>query len=105
MDDRRNICTVFGEKYNSLYNSVPYDAEEMNSLKCSVDGLVENRCGSLSCYASHRVSPLAIDRAIKQLKPGKSEVVHYSFKISISDFALIFSDRVHCPANAWSDTP
>ena len=73
MDDRRDICTVFGEKYNSLYNSVPYDAEEMDILKYSVDGLVENRCGNLSCYANHKVSPLAIDRAIKKLKPGKSD--------------------------------
>ena len=30
------ICVIFGDKYERLYNSVPYDVTEMNALRDSL---------------------------------------------------------------------
>lgn len=69
----REICSLFGEKYNALFNSVPYDREEMSEMSRDIEAMIGSRCGSNNCYASHVVTADDVERAFKRLKSGKSD--------------------------------
>lgn len=75
VDDHRDgdICTLFGEKYNSLYNSVSYDRGEMDMLSRSIDDKIDSLCVNSNCYSPHAVTALEVERAIRKLNAGKSD--------------------------------
>ena len=64
MDDE-TIAEMFGSKYERLYNSVPYDVNEMNDIKVTLDLMLEKE----SCKYS--VSVENVIDAISHLKRGK----------------------------------
>ena len=63
--DDDNISRMFGEKYERLYNSVPYDIDEMTELKCSINTMLDKE----SCRYS--VSSEDVANAVSHLKHGK----------------------------------
>ena len=68
-----NICSHFAEKYKSLYNSVPYDQEEMGSLQRNVEQLIESECLNERCYCSHEITPTRVKKAVSKLRAGKHD--------------------------------
>ena len=64
MDDE-TIAEMFGSKYERLYNSVPYDVNEMNDIKVTLDLMLEKE----SCKYS--VSVENVIDAISHLKRVK----------------------------------
>ena len=42
----KDICEIFAEKYETLYNSVPYNDTEMGELLIQVDNFIKNKLRS-----------------------------------------------------------
>ncbi len=40
--DNNDICQIFGDRYDRLYNSVPYDADLFKKIKDKIDQRVLN---------------------------------------------------------------
>ena len=66
-----DISKVFANKYQELYNSVPYDIEEMNRMKVALNKDVVSKCCSGLCDTSHTVTTQDVIDAVKKLKPYK----------------------------------
>ena len=66
--DNTEIADLFGKKYMDLYNSVPYDENDMNDIKNIVLNRIHNESKVTYCVTVQDVS-----NAIKQLKSGKSD--------------------------------
>jgi hypothetical protein len=75
VDDQQddNICSHFAEKYKTLYNSVPYDHEEMSSLQRNVEQLIDSKCLSERCYCSHEITSTRVKKAVSKLRAGKHD--------------------------------
>ena len=69
----QNICDVFLNKYECLYNSVSYDKAEMNSVKTEINKLIENKCICDNCYNNHTINTNDVCKAISNLKTKKSD--------------------------------
>lgn len=61
------ICDVFTEKYSALYNSVPYNSDDMMEFLGEIDDLLEDSNAVLL------ISTADITRAIRTLKKGKND--------------------------------
>ena len=68
-----HISAMFAEKYNRLYNSVPYNVNDMNCLQQSIDNQIESCCSCNKCYSSHIISVNDVSKAIQALKHGKTD--------------------------------
>jgi hypothetical protein len=66
-----DISKVFANKYQELYNSVPYNIEEMNIMKETLNQSVASKCCSGLCDTSHAVTTQDVIDAVKKLKPYK----------------------------------
>ena len=71
--DEADICSIFGEKLNKLYNSVPYDKQEMARFMETNDTVLRTRCTSNVCYHTHVISSEDVEHAVKKLKPDKND--------------------------------
>ena len=54
-----NISELFLSKYDELYNSVSYDASEMNAVKQSLGSMISNQRASGSCTNSEHCITVA----------------------------------------------
>ena len=63
--DDREIAQLFQDKYKQLYNSVPYDAEEMRSIELEIDRQVNASAVYVICVDD-------LVKGIQSLKMGKS---------------------------------
>jgi hypothetical protein len=66
------ICDHFQHKYSELYNSVDFDAAEMQELESRIDVLCRESCSN-SCYCDHHIRVEDVAKAIGRLKRGKSD--------------------------------
>ena len=63
----QEICDIFVNKYSNLYNSVPYDLDEMKSIKDRIDDRIRK-------YKEHyTINVDDVKKAIHNLKCGKSD--------------------------------
>ena len=67
------ICDMFAKKYDDLYNSVPFNVDEMDELCNHIDSLIDSKCRSNMCYSDHNVCVPDVIKAVRQLKRGKGE--------------------------------
>ncbi|ELT93691.1 hypothetical protein CAPTEDRAFT_194686, partial [Capitella teleta] len=71
MDGERGedaIRELFVGKYEELYNSVPYDREEMGDILTTLNSRVNEQCKQGKCYDDHKVSVGEVHKAIRSLK-------------------------------------
>lgn len=66
-----SVCRLFKDKYEELYNSVPYDRNEMNHLISELDQKIANQCQARD--TEHQITTDDVSRAVKKLKHGKSD--------------------------------
>ena len=64
--DKEDIASIFGGKYKALYNSVPYDIDELNTIQSVIDERIDN------CDKCFVVSVEMMCKAVRYLKSGKS---------------------------------
>ena len=102
VDDHRDedICSLFSEKYKCLYNSVSYDNDEMESLKRSVDGLIDARCANDNCYSPHSINATDVERAARKLKAGKSDGDQRMYTDHLKKATPTFYHIIACLFNA-----
>ncbi|ELT95073.1 hypothetical protein CAPTEDRAFT_210950 [Capitella teleta] len=63
------ICDVFHDGYEHLYQSVPSDQSELEELKREFSAEVDRTCKVGLCYCDHVISPRDIEFAVRKLKP------------------------------------
>ena len=63
--DENNIAQVFSNKYKQLYNSVPYNSEEMSDICSRVENLIEGE------QCNYIITTNEVEKAVKSLKYGK----------------------------------
>jgi hypothetical protein len=76
-----NISELFLSKYDELYNSVSYDASEMNAVKDSLDSMISSKCASGSCTDSEHCTTVdQVCESILFMKGSKhdGQTGHYS---------------------------
>ncbi|ELT97146.1 hypothetical protein CAPTEDRAFT_193483 [Capitella teleta] len=64
------ICDVFHDGYEHLYQSVPSDQSELEELQRELSARVDRTCKVGLCYCDHVISPRDIEFAVRKLKPG-----------------------------------
>ena len=69
-----NVCELFKEKFNNLYNSVSYVQNDMDTFIEQLNAEITEKCLKNKCYASHNVVVDDIIKATKKLKSCKSDV-------------------------------
>jgi len=67
------ICDHFRSKYDDLYNSVSYDANEMENLISEMNVKCSSVCRNSMCYDSHNVSVYDVEHGVKKLKVSKAD--------------------------------
>ena len=67
------ICNLFSQKYEELYQSVSYNENEMNVLMHELDVLSNDKCSNGQCYSEHAVHVGDVRRCIEMLKRGKAD--------------------------------
>ena len=67
-DDCESIANIFSDKYSMLYNSVPYDTEEMKRIESEVLSRVQRCSDNNYCITVQDVM-----NAVTHLKIGKSD--------------------------------
>ena len=80
-----NIGSLFASKAQDLYNSVPYDREEMNQALRDTDARIRSCCAAGVCYHRHEFSCADVQLAIRRMKCGKKD--------GIEEFASDFITR------------
>ena len=68
-----NVGSLFRQKYETLYQSVPYNKEDMKRIICEVDNGVNNVCNNHECTNNHDITVNDIQCAIKKIKLFKSD--------------------------------
>jgi Reverse transcriptase (RNA-dependent DNA polymerase)/Endonuclease/Exonuclease/phosphatase family len=63
------ISRIFADKYQQLYNSVPYSTQEMIDIR----NLIEERISSADYSEDYRVTSSEVTTAITRLKPNKND--------------------------------
>ena len=86
-----DICEIFHDKYNELYSSVPYNVDEMNNVKSSLNNDYINKCCNGKCNIDHNITPQDVSSAIRKLKPHKVDGKLESF----SDNLINGSDQLN----------
>ncbi|ELT96178.1 hypothetical protein CAPTEDRAFT_185974 [Capitella teleta] len=66
------ICERFRDKYDEVYNCVPYDVGEMDNLRATLSDRVVTRCQNGLCYCDHSLNVNDVNKAIRKLKKEKS---------------------------------
>ena len=69
----KDISDVFAEKYKKLYNSVPYNFEDMKNFQLSTEENIHNLCSKGQCYCDHSFNVADILCAVTKLKCNKSD--------------------------------
>ena len=67
-NDCESITNMFSDKYNMLYNSVPYDKDETKCIETEIMSRIERQSNDCYCTTVHDVI-----NAVAHLKVGKSE--------------------------------
>jgi hypothetical protein len=83
-----SITEVFSEKYEYLYNSVPYDAQQMAELKSEINQNIKFH-GECS---SHFINVQDVLNMVCELKPGK----HDGFKGHFTNHLINGTNRLYC---------
>ena len=83
------ICDLFSYKYQSLYNSVSYNQDDLNEVVKKLDSLTNNVCSKDHCYNSHSINVSMVTSAFELLKHNKSD----GKVSSISNF-IIYSPHI-----------
>ena len=65
--DNDDIVNVFSDKYMSLYNSVPFDSDDMCAIKSEISSRIDK------CSNGYSISTEDIVNAVTHLKCGKSD--------------------------------
>ena len=73
VEGESEVCDLFKEKYESLYNSVSYDENEMKMFIQQVSAGV-SRCKLNICCNHHTMYVSDVRNAVRKLKCGKSDV-------------------------------
>ena len=70
----KNIADAFADKFEKIYNSVSYDSNELDSIKCSLESEVKHKCACNKCNC-HLVGVTLdmVKTAIKSLKRCKKD--------------------------------
>ena len=84
----QSISDLFSQKYKNLYNSVPYNIEEMSALKASLDHDIihHGQC------EKHLINVNDVMYMVKSLKPGK----HDGNKGHFSNHLISGTNRLYC---------
>lgn len=70
---KENIGKMFAEKFKRLYNSVSYNAEDMQQLLHDIDSDIENNCCNDLCYSDHFISVDDVGHGINALNKDKKD--------------------------------
>ena len=68
-----DISNLFLEKYRDLYNSVPYNQNDMETFQKEIELNIDNKCERGTGYSSHSISVNDVTAALRQLKHGKQD--------------------------------
>ena len=68
-----NVGSLFRQKYETLYQSVPYNKEDMKRIICEVDNGVNNVCNNHECTNNHDITVNGSQCAIKKIRLFKSD--------------------------------
>jgi len=81
-----DVCALFKDKYEALYNSVSYKQGDMNDLLNDVSNKVSDMCNSGQCRNHHAMNVGDVKYAVKKLKAGKSDA-----NVSLNSDNFIFA--------------
>ncbi len=70
-----NIGKVFAAKYESLYNSVPYNHMEMDRVLDHLESCIQSECSTGLCHNVHVIDVTSVTKALHKLKPNKTDGV------------------------------
>ena len=71
---KKDIVTVFKDKYENVFNSVSYDKCAMNALLYKIGKDIETSCNDSKCKQSmHYVECNIVHKAISHIKNGKND--------------------------------
>jgi len=71
------ICTIFRNKYNDLYNTVSYNSQDMKSVLNELDCNIKSSCVTGTCKSSHHCTTDDVSIAIRRLKLHKADGFEY----------------------------
>ena len=99
IENQKDIAGHFMEKFESLYNIVGYDQNEMNVLKNDINCAVNRECILNGSSNNLLINPDSIRKGINKLKLGKndgslpltSENLIYATDIFHGHLSLLFS--------------
>ena len=70
----KDICELFAEKYETLYNLVPYNDTEMGELLIQVDNSIKNKFRSAADKVFDKITVNTITKGISALKKDKTDI-------------------------------
>ena len=70
----KDICELFAEKYETLYNLVPYNDTEMGELLIQVDNSIKNKFRSAGDMVFDKITVDTITKGISALKKYKTDI-------------------------------
>ena len=70
----KDICELFAEKYEALYNSVPYNDTEMCELLKQVDNSMKNKLKSAGDMVFDKITVNTITKGISALEKDKTDI-------------------------------
>lgn len=98
------IADVFARKFENLYNSVPYDCDEMNVLLRDINESMSTRCECNHCvHGNHCINVNDVLSAVKKLQGSKSDgstevmsdhIINAGKKLSVY-LSLLFTSMLH----------
>ena len=69
-----NVCQIFFDKYQELYQSVPTEAGEIVDLQAMLLQGIGRSCSTGTCYCDHAISASQVKTAVLRLKARKADV-------------------------------
>ena len=104
MQDPQSISGLFKDKFDTLFNSVSYDNDELNILLDDINSSINNSCNDSNTNNNNVLifNPNNVNKAINKLKAGKtdgsltltSDNLLHSTDILNGHLALLFSVMV-----------
>lgn len=91
MSDERDVANLFASKYETIYNSVSYNDNDMDALLHTIDSDIHAKCKSGGCTKSHRITPGEVSKCISNLKYGK----HDGYLGHYTDHLINGTQRLH----------
>ncbi|ELT98432.1 hypothetical protein CAPTEDRAFT_205539 [Capitella teleta] len=90
------ICDVFASKYEELYSSVSFNADDMVELRRDVDIDIRSKCCEELCYSNHAVTVQDIKEALEHVF-----IQYFKKEISLLFQATInfnkLAEKMYCP--------